>query len=225
MGVTTKNRWPQRIPVKITKKYKEKPGGELICKTFGVNGKCFWMVCIFLFFAVPALQASPSSIQFSDGSCVEWLAAPVVGSNGYSALSLCLWTVKSSFKGKVLVPGFQQNPASVTDSKVMVPLSPPEKMALTVTFSVSCTVLPFLVFVGLLFPSPSLSCPRATGAQLVLLLSDSFASVSRLDFQKKWRDIVQCYGRHHMHSCLRWAKSRDSYRRIARESYRCDLNR
>ena len=30
----------QRIPVKI-KKYKKKPGGELICKNFGVNGKPF----------------------------------------------------------------------------------------------------------------------------------------------------------------------------------------
>ena len=40
MGVTKKNRWPQRIPVKITKKklQKKKTGGELICKTFGVNG-------------------------------------------------------------------------------------------------------------------------------------------------------------------------------------------
>ena len=28
---------PQRIPVKIT--VKKKPGGELICKNFGVNGK------------------------------------------------------------------------------------------------------------------------------------------------------------------------------------------
>ena len=35
-----KNRWPQRIPVKNYKKiYKKKPGGELICKNFGVNGK------------------------------------------------------------------------------------------------------------------------------------------------------------------------------------------
>ena len=39
MGVTNKS-VPQRIPVKITKKkYKKKPGGELICKNFGVNGK------------------------------------------------------------------------------------------------------------------------------------------------------------------------------------------
>ena len=30
---------PQRIPVKITKQnYKKKPGGELICRNFGVNG-------------------------------------------------------------------------------------------------------------------------------------------------------------------------------------------
>ena len=40
MGVTEKIRWPQRVPVKITKKYK-KTGGELICKNSGVNGKSF----------------------------------------------------------------------------------------------------------------------------------------------------------------------------------------
>ena len=34
-GSYKKNRWPQRIPVKNTKK---KPGGELICTNFGVNG-------------------------------------------------------------------------------------------------------------------------------------------------------------------------------------------
>ena len=40
MGVTKIKSVPQRIPVKITKKItKKKPGGELICKTFGVNGK------------------------------------------------------------------------------------------------------------------------------------------------------------------------------------------
>ena len=38
MGVTKKKSVPQRIPVKITKKYKNKTGGELICKKFGVNG-------------------------------------------------------------------------------------------------------------------------------------------------------------------------------------------
>ena len=31
--------------------------------------------------------------------------------------------------------------------------------------------------------------------------------------------------RTHKHYILRWAKSRDSYLRIASESYRCDLNR
>ena len=42
MGVTKKKSAPQRIPVKITKnnykKNKKTPGGELICKNFGVNG-------------------------------------------------------------------------------------------------------------------------------------------------------------------------------------------
>ena len=38
MGVTKKKSVPQRIPVKITKKYKKNPGGELTCKNFGVNG-------------------------------------------------------------------------------------------------------------------------------------------------------------------------------------------
>ena len=38
MGVTKKKSVPQRIPVKITKKITKKPGGELICKNFGVNG-------------------------------------------------------------------------------------------------------------------------------------------------------------------------------------------
>ena len=39
-GSYKKNLWPQRIPVKIKKIYKKKPGGELICKNFGVNGIC-----------------------------------------------------------------------------------------------------------------------------------------------------------------------------------------
>ena len=42
MGLTKKKSVPQRIPVKITKKNKKKkkkkPGGESICKNFGVNG-------------------------------------------------------------------------------------------------------------------------------------------------------------------------------------------
>ena len=38
-GSYKKKSVPQRIPVKITKKnYKKKPGGELVCKNFVVNG-------------------------------------------------------------------------------------------------------------------------------------------------------------------------------------------
>ena len=43
---------PQRIPVKITKNYPKKPGGELICKKFGVNGSAFVLAVFAMMFQV-----------------------------------------------------------------------------------------------------------------------------------------------------------------------------